>query len=58
MDFRDILVQTGSIGEEEGGGGGWLGRGGGDRTKKKHKEMASLEVETFTMTFSEAGMYE
>lgn len=33
-------------------------RRAGQGIEQKHKEMASLEVETFTVTFSEAGMYE
>lgn len=54
--FRDIPHSNGGRGnteEEEEEEGGVKG------IEQKHKEMASLEVETFTVTFSEAGrMYE
>ena len=50
----DILIQTGNTGEA----GGRVGRevsGDSVGIEQKHKEMASLEVETFTVTFSERG---
>lgn len=44
-DFRDIVSQTETLSS----GGGW---------GEKHREMASLETETFTVAFRKAGMYE